>query len=59
VSGSDNATFAKRGIPIMWFHTGGHPDYHKPSDHYDKIDWQKMRNIIKVSFISLWELANE
>ena len=59
VSGSDNATFAKRGIPIMWFHTGGHPDYHKPSDHYDKIDWQKMKTIIKVSFISLWELANE
>ena len=59
VSGSDNATFAKRGIPIMWFHTGGHPEYHKPSDHYDKIDWQKMRDIIKVSFISLWELANE
>ena len=59
VSGSDNATFAKKGIPIMWFHTGGHPDYHKPSDHSDKIDWQKMRDIIKVSFITLWELANE
>ncbi len=59
VSGSDNATFAKRGIPIMWFHTGGHPEYHKPGDHYDKIDWQKMRDIIKVSFVTLWELANE
>ena len=58
-SGSDNAPFAKKDIPIMWFHTGGHPDYHKPSDHVDHIDWQKMRDIIKVSFVSLWELANE
>ena len=59
VSGSDNATFAKKGIPIMWFHTGGHPEYHHPGDHPDKIDWQKMRDIIKTSFVTLWQLANE
>ena len=58
-SGSDNATFAKKSIPIMWFHTGGHPEYHHPGDHADKIDWQKMRDIIKTSFVTLWELANE
>ncbi|TAJ13397.1 M20/M25/M40 family metallo-hydrolase [Marinilabiliaceae bacterium JC017] len=58
-SGSDNAPFAKKGIPIMWFHTGGHPDYHMPSDHADKIDWTKFQNIVKASFATLWELANE
>lgn len=39
VSGSDNASFARRGIPILWYHTGGNPDYHQPSDHTDKINW--------------------
>jgi len=59
VGGSDNAYFAKKGIPIMWFHTGGHPDYHMPGDHVDKIDWQKFEGIVKTSFLTLWELANE
>ncbi|MBK3518781.1 M28 family metallopeptidase [Carboxylicivirga marina] len=58
-SGSDNAPFAKKGIPIMWFHTGGHESYHMPSDHVDRIDWQKFEAIVKTSFLSLWNLANE
>lgn len=37
IGGSDNASFAKRNIPVIWYHTDGHPDYHKPSDHIDKI----------------------
>ena len=32
VGGSDNGSFAKIGIPIIWYHTDGHPDYHQPSD---------------------------
>lgn len=58
-SGSDNAPFAKKGIPIMWFHTGGHESYHMPSDHVDRIDWQKFEAIVKTSFLTLWDLANE
>ena len=57
--GSDNASFAKAGIPIMWFHTGGHADYHGPYDHADKINYQKMSAIIKASFVAVWSLANE
>jgi hypothetical protein len=59
VSGSDNASFAKKGIPIIWFHTGGHPDYHMPDDHTEKIDWSKLEGIVKASFVSLWHLAND
>ncbi|MBR8536461.1 M20/M25/M40 family metallo-hydrolase [Carboxylicivirga sediminis] len=58
-SGSDNAPFAQKGIPIMWFHTGGHESYHMPSDHVDRIDWQKLEAIVKTSFLTLWNLANE
>lgn len=59
VGGSDNSSFAKRDIPIIWYHTNGHPDYHQPSDHVDKINWAKIVDITKASFLNLWNLANE
>ena len=58
VSGSDNGSFAKRGVPIMWYHTDGHPDYHKPSDHVDKINWNKLVDITKAAYLNVWNLAN-
>ena len=59
VGGSDNASFAKRDIPVIWYHTNGHPDYHQPSDHTDKINWDKVVDITKASFLNMWNLANE
>ena len=41
IGGSDNGPFAKAGVPIIWYHTDGHPDYHQPSDHADKLNWEK------------------
>lgn len=58
IGGSDNASFAKRGIPIIWYHTDGHIDYHQPSDHSDKINWNKVVNITKAAYLNLWNLAN-
>jgi hypothetical protein len=58
VGGSDNASFAKRGIPIIWYHTDGHPDYHKPGDHVDKINWNKVVDITKAAYLNVWNLAN-
>ncbi len=57
-AGSDNASFAKRDIPIIWYHTDGHPDYHLPSDHADKINWEKTVDITKAAFLNLWSMAN-
>lgn len=59
VGGSDNGSFAKRNIPIIWYHTNGHPDYHMPSDHVEKINWDKIVDITKASFLNMWNLANE
>ncbi|MFV0419721.1 MAG: M28 family metallopeptidase [Dysgonomonas sp.] len=59
IGGSDNASFAKRRIPILWYHTDGHIDYHQPSDHVDKINWEKLVNITKAAYLNLWNLANE
>ena len=35
---SDHASFASKQIPILFFFSGLHADYHKPSDTPDKID---------------------
>lgn len=59
VGGSDNASFALRDIPIIWYHTDGHPDYHQPSDHADRLNWEKVVEITKASFLNVWDLANE
>lgn len=59
VRGSDNASFAVHDIPIIWYHTDGHPDYHQPSDHADKLNWEKVVEITKASFLNAWNLANE
>ena len=59
VGGSDNGSFAKAGVPIIWYHTNAHPDYHQPSDHASRINWEKVVEITKASFLNLWNLANE
>jgi Zn-dependent M28 family amino/carboxypeptidase len=59
VGGSDNGTFAKLGIPIIWYHTDAHPDYHMPGDHAERLNWDKVVDITKASFLAFWKLANE
>ena len=59
IGGSDNGSFAKVNIPIIWYHTDGHPDYHQPSDHADRLNWDKIVEISKASFLNMWKMANE
>lgn len=59
IGGSDNGSFAKYKIPIIWFHTDAHPDYHKPSDHTNKLNYEKIVHITKASYLIMWRLANE
>ncbi len=36
---SDHTSFYKKDIPVLFFFTGTHHDYHKPSDDADKINF--------------------
>lgn len=36
---SDHTSFYKKGIPVLYFFTGSHSDYHKPTDDADKINF--------------------
>jgi len=55
---SDHISYARNGIPIAFFFTGTHEDYHRPSDSADKIDYVKMERIARTIYASAWELAN-
>lgn len=48
---SDHTSFYRKDIPVLFFFTGLHSDYHKPSDDADKINYVGMFKIIR--FIEL------
>jgi hypothetical protein len=55
---SDHYNFAKNGIPVIFYFSGVHEDYHKPSDEVDKIMFPKMTKIARLVFHTAWEIAN-
>jgi Zn-dependent M28 family amino/carboxypeptidase len=55
---SDHYNFAKNNIPVIFYFNGVHPDYHRPSDDVDKINFAKMEKITRLVFHTAWELAN-
>ena len=46
--GSDQTSFYKKNIPVLFFHTGGHDDYHKATDDADKIDYEALKAILEL-----------
>jgi hypothetical protein len=42
---SDHSRFYGGGVPVLFFHTGGHPDYHRPGDTADKLDAAGMARV--------------
>lgn len=55
---SDHYNFAKKGIPVIFYFTGVHEDYHRPGDDVEKILFDKQAPIVKLVFYTSWELAN-
>ena len=44
---SDNTNFFHHGIPVLFFFTNIHDDYHRPSDHVDKIQFAAEVKIVQ------------
>lgn len=55
---SDHYNFAKLGIPSVFYFSGVHEDYHRPSDTMDKIDFDRMLYLTEYILYTSWELAN-
>jgi aminopeptidase YwaD len=44
---SDHTSFYRKNIPVLFYFTGLHGDYHKPSDDADKINYTGQLHIVK------------
>ena len=47
---SDHASFYRANIPVLFFFTGSHPDYHKATDDWDKINYVGIKNIVQYTY---------
>jgi Zn-dependent M28 family amino/carboxypeptidase len=47
---SDHTSFYGKNIPVLFYFTGAHTDYHKPSDTYDRINYPGMVTISTLIF---------
>jgi Zn-dependent M28 family amino/carboxypeptidase len=54
---SDHYSYAKRGVPVVFFTDGEHPDYHKVSDEPGKIDFAKMARVVELMHRLGWAVA--
>ncbi|MFT3884453.1 MAG: M28 family peptidase [Flavobacteriales bacterium] len=55
---SDHYNFAKHGIPVIFYFSGVHADYHGPYDEVDRIRFDLLRQRALLVFHTAWELAN-
>ncbi|HEY9561408.1 MAG TPA: M20/M25/M40 family metallo-hydrolase [Anseongella sp.] len=56
--GSDHGSFYAKQLPVLFFHTGGHDDYHMPGDDVEKVDVKSEAAILEIG-IHLIERAME
>ena len=54
---SDHQSFYEAGVPVLFFFTGLHNDYHRPSDDFDKIDLGGLSRITDIVSDVAYELA--
>lgn len=47
---SDHASFYRKDIPVLFFFTGSHPDYHKATDDWDKINYKGITEIVQLVY---------
>lgn len=55
---SDHYNFAKHNIPVIFYFSGVHEDYHKPGDDPEKIMYEKMSKVAQLVFYTAWDVAN-
>ena len=57
--GSDHISFRRKGIPVLFYHSGLHADYHRVTDNPDRINITKVTNVAKLVFKTAWHIAND
>ncbi len=57
--GSDHAPFARANIPYAYFDAAMTDDYHRPSDTADKVSPELLEKIIRLSYLTAFDLADK
>ena len=55
---SDHASFFRKNIPVLFFFTGTHADYHRPTDTWEKINAPVAAETAELASKILFDLAN-
>lgn len=55
---SDHYLFCLKGIPSVFFNTGRHPDLHQPGDVVERINKEKMGQIVRLSYLLAFTIAD-
>ena len=55
---SDHASFYASNVPVLFFTTGAHPDYHTPADDADKINYEGQKEILDYAYPLIIDIAN-
>jgi hypothetical protein len=45
----DHLPFLQKGVPAVWLFGGFHPGYHEPADTVDRIDFDKMTRVVRLT----------
>jgi len=56
---SDHFPFFNKKIPVLFFWTGTHPEYHRPTDTFDRINYEGMTKIVALSEKVVARLASD
>jgi Zn-dependent M28 family amino/carboxypeptidase len=54
---SDHFNYALKNVPIIFYFTGVHSDYHQLGDEVSKIDFPKFEKITRTIYATLWEVG--
>jgi len=55
---SDHYSYAAKGIPVIFFTTGMHQDYHANTDEVSKIEFPKLARVTQLVYETAWRLGN-
>ncbi|TNE49795.1 MAG: M20/M25/M40 family metallo-hydrolase [Bacteroidetes bacterium] len=56
---SDHTSFYLKNIPVLFFFTGQHEDYHKPSDDVEKVNFDGQKEILEFAVQLIGKLDQE
>jgi hypothetical protein len=54
---SDHINFARKDIPVLFYSTGTHRDYHQVTDTEDRIDYDKFERMVELSYLVGYRIA--